>query len=117
MKFSIGDRVKIFDVDITSGVPCTDTGTVNGVSNKDDGQAVRVLCDTWKNDKHPDAVYVGEYVAGNWFHSRQCKKLKKKARGKPREYWIYDNGTTLSVFENKYSAVPDDYKLFREVTE
>jgi hypothetical protein len=83
MRFEVGDRVKIVDVDQSGGRMVFDKGLVIETSSL--LGTVCVACDTWKNN------WVNKYgVAGNWFLPSQLKKLKpkKKKRRLKRTGWI-----------------------------
>lgn len=71
----INDRVRVYDVNQTSGCVVTDTGTVMGLNGPD---GIFVSHDNWVN-----RVEFG-VEKGHWYLVKQCKKLKKKK--KPRSY-------------------------------
>jgi hypothetical protein len=84
----VGDRVRILDVDrsMNPSREVTDTGEVTDVNTVSPG-AVRVKCDTWKND----------FMSGSWFHARQLKRLKPKPKpppqkreGRIKSVWLFD---------------------------
>jgi hypothetical protein len=69
MKFQIGDRVKVWDVDQNTGDVVYDKGTVVAVHGND---VLQLQTDYWNK------VY-------QYYHIKQCKKLKPK---KEKELWI-----------------------------
>ena len=69
---SIGDRVKIKDVDETSGRILFDKGKIVGTGGD---EAFLVNCDSWKNTHEKPGC-----TPGNWFLRTQLTKLKKKEK-------------------------------------
>lgn len=69
---SVGDRVRITDVDRTDGNLVFDSGLV--MTEK--GDALFVRCDTWRNSSVV-RVSTNRWEVGNWFFKDKCSKLTK----------------------------------------
>lgn len=74
--FKIGDRVRIFDMcEVTHSVT-EDKGKVLEML----GDRLLVKCDTWKNSD--------SYGIGNYFHKKQCRRLRPKKKRVKKTLYI-----------------------------
>ena len=99
MKFKINDRVRIHDIDQTTGKYTTDKATVLAVKSN----RLKLQCDVW-NNKQP------------WYASRQCRLLKPpKYKLNDKVYvevswskWVL-NHIDVYFIPGKENAIPEQH--------